>query len=602
MSMHRRLAALGIVTALVLCGCGDKGGKGAGGSEGAATTGVPGGKPARVAAVVADDLGRLVPADAVGVVYVPSLDALEAKWKTIVGAVDSDAASEVSVGKMLENLAGPAAGQVDRSRPAAVAFTLGAGPKPKPSFTIILPVLDGAAAKAAFGEVPPGKPAPVVLGKYLALSESPDVKPAATASALVKDLPAGDVTARVDLARVIGAYRDKIDEAMGQMGERAGGSDRPGAPPGLASAREMMKGLTEVLKTLLDSAERLDLTVRVEGTTADLDIAFTAKAGSALDRPKSARGDVASVAAALPRDYPIVALVGVSMAELGEWANSLSDAYFMAVPEQQRAALKKMMARSNEMYALLGNEAAVGLSLGAAGIEEAVVMSAKDPKAFLAKMDEAMKGEYAAALAEMGMAFEPLPVTTTAGVEVRGWAMKFDWVKMMAASGQEVAQDSTMLERMQKSVESVFGPGGFRMRMAIVGDRIVAVAGGADDLMEKAITAAKSPGKPPASLSRALAKAGERPSFVVSLDLRETIADLLGFVAKMMPEEGGREMPTLPSGGPVPVAVYGTGAGREYWGGLSVDVGAAASLVKSLLEQVSPKREPHEPVPFPDDK
>ena len=615
MTTTRRLGALAIATALVLCGCGDnKGGKGteggaAGGggpaAAGGTSTGASGGRQVRLAPAVEDDLGRLVPADAVGLVYVPSLDALEAKLRTVVGAVDSDAAKEVDVGKMIEQIAGPAASQVDRSRPMAVALSLGGGEKPAPSPTFILPVRDGAAAKAAFGEPEPGKPIPVVLGKYLALSESPDLRASETSSPLVKDLPAGDVAVRVDLARVISTYRKQIDEAMGQMGEQAGRGDRPGARPGLAGGQmaSMMKGFTEAAKPLLDSAERFDLAVSVQGTTADLDLAFTAKAGSELDRPKSARGDVASVAAALPRDYPIVVLLGVSMAEFSEWSTSLMDAYLLALPEKQRDAFKKLMARSNEMYALLGSETAVGLSMGASGIEEAVVMTAKDPKAFLAKLDEMMKGESFSALAEMGMAFEALPPTTTSGVEVRGWAMKFDWEKVMAANGQDVALDPKARAKVEEMTGSLFGPGGLRVRMAVVGDRIVAVLGGADDLMAKAIAAAKAPGKPSATLSRALAKAGDHPSFVVSLDLREVIAGILDMVGKVMPaEDGGKEMPKMPAGGPVPVAVYGTGSGREYWGGLSVDVGAAASLVKSLIEQVKPKRSTDDDVPFPDDR
>jgi hypothetical protein len=455
--------------------------------------------------------------------------------------------------------------------------------------TMFLPGRDGAKAKAACGEPRPGRPAPVVVGSYLAMSQGPGYQPPATASALLQGLPAGDIALRVDLAKVISVYGKQIDEAMGEMSAAgARGSGGPAAP----GAQDVLKGLQGALKTFLDSAERLDVAVRIEGTKAALDVAFTAKAGSPLDRPRGARGDGAALAACLPQDYPVVAVLGAGMKELFEWTSSWSDAVLSSLPEKQRAPFKALMGQSKEMVALLGDGMAFGLRVDASGIEGVEVLAAKDPKAYIAKMDEMIRGMDASVLAEMGMAFESRPPATVGGVEVREWAMKFDWEKMMAASGQALPSSPEAVESARKMVDSIFGPGGMRVRVAGVGERVVVAIAGADDLMARAVAAAKSPGKPPAGIAALLAQAGGQPTFLVSVELRGLISGILDLVRKAMPPEKASGLPVLAAGEPVPLTIHGTGSGREYAGSLSVDVGAGARLVKGLLETMKPA-EPH---------
>ena len=234
MSRNLRFGALLLGMALALSGCGDKapapggGGTGAGGGGGAG-----GGAAVRLAPPVADELARLVPANAFGVVYAPSIDKLIAKLKSVVVSIDAQAAQGIDAGPLLEQLAGPAAPHVDTSRPMAIVLTPGPGKDDPPSPTFLLPVRDGAAAKASFGEMPPGASGPVVVGSYLAMSQGPGFKAGTAPSALVKDLPAGDIVVRLDLARVVETYRPMIDEGMGQLskGFSDAGSESGGPGP-----------------------------------------------------------------------------------------------------------------------------------------------------------------------------------------------------------------------------------------------------------------------------------------------------------------------------------------------------------------------------------
>ena len=55
--------------------------------------------------------------------------------------------------------------------------------------------------------------------------------------------------------------------------------------------------------------------------------------------------------------------------------------------------------------------------------------------------------------------------------------------------------------------------------------------------------------------------------------------------------------PRPPAGAPVPLVAFALIEGRFYRGGLSVDGGAAAQLVKSMIEKMSPQRRRYGTVP-----
>ncbi len=591
---YRGLTTFALIAASGLLGCGQGDSKGSGGSS---AVGV------RLAPPVDSDLAHLVPGDALGVVYAPSLDALEAKAKALVGAIDPEAAKELRVADILKDVLGPAFGQLDPSGPVLVAISAGGGDKSPPSPTFVVAVRDGAAAKKSFGELQPGQPAPVVRGRFLALSMAPGFVPSDRPSALVEGLLAGDVSIRLDLARVVSTFRKQIDEGLGQMSGAADGTSMPGRPPrpqGAAASADVMKSMVSGLRDFLNTAERLDLGIRVEGSVVNLDAAFTAKEGGGTTKFLNSDVDLASLAACLPKDYPIVALAALQFEDMMKWASKLTDAVISAMPENSRDSFRQMMAQANEMYALLEGGMAMGMSMGTSGIEGVTVVTAKDPKAFFAKWDEMLKGgPYRDAAAKAGAIVEESPPTTIAGVEVRGMTMRFDWQKMLAAQGQGVA-DPEMAARMEGSMNSMFGRNGFRVRTAAIGKRIVSVIGDDDGLMASAIAAAQNPTKKmPSELSSAMAKAGGKPSFLVRVELRSVIDGIGSMVSAMTKPDGAgatTDGPRVAPGAPIPLLLHGTADGRVYRGGLSVDVGAVVGLVKTMVKSVSKQMAPTQPV------
>ena len=602
MTFPRGLAALAFVAASGFLGCGQESSKGNGGAPaGTSTVG------AGTAAPADTDLAHLVPQDAFGVLYVPSIDALDAKVKAIVGSIDADAAKSAPVADALQGMFGPAFEQVDLSGPIAIAISPGDGEKAPPAPTFIVAVRDGAAAKRAFGEPQPGQPVPVLRGRFLALSTSPGFAPGFKASALLDGLPAGDLAVRIDLARAVATFRTQIDGMFDRVRDADLGTTGPGAsprPPSAAGSAEAMKSTIAAIQEFLNSAERLDLGIRLEGTVANLDVVYTAKEGGRT--VPSADVDLAGLAACLPKEYPIAGLISIRFEDLMKWSSSLMEATIAAMPEASRDAFRKMMAQSMEMYALLDPGMAMGMSMGASGIEGVGVSSAKDPKALLAKMDDMLKGEAYRSMAEgMGSRIETLPTTTVDGVEVRGLKMTFDWAKVLEAGAQGKA-DPRVTDGVKRQMESVFGADGMKVRTSVVGKRILYTFGGDDALMAGVIAAAKDPArKGSPELSKALAKLGGKPSFLVRIELRAFLEGLAGFMQTMRARDGAQgvvEGPRVPAGAPVPLLVFGAADGRVYRGGLSVDVAGAAALVKSMSKRMGSIPPPVEDVPVPTGK
>ena len=83
-------------------------------------------------------------------------------------------------------------------------------------------------------------------------------------------------------------------------------------------------------------------------------------------------------------------------------------------------------------------------------------------------------------------------------------------------------------------------------------------------------------------MADAIKLAGGAPSFLLYVDGRRMFGGLMDMMRGLMPPEMASEMPAVPEGGPIAIVAYGAMKDRRYMGGLSLDVGQIAELVKSL--------------------
>src|SRR5262249_12916419 len=126
-----------------------------------------------------------------------------------------------------------------------------------------------------------GHPAPLASeGGYAAVSPKLGPKSGTAAAPIALGLPAGDLVVRVDAAGLIARYRAEIDAGLGGMEKRmtAGG---PAAPFGIDPTM-LLSAYTDALRSLLDSAETLDLTLKLAGTRLELGEALKMKEKSPL--------------------------------------------------------------------------------------------------------------------------------------------------------------------------------------------------------------------------------------------------------------------------------------------------------------------------------
>jgi hypothetical protein len=529
--------------------------------------------PGPSAQAVEDDVTKLVPNDTVGLVYAPSLDALQRKIRDVVASIDAEAAAEVDLDKMLSDPNVPAAlrSNLDRTRPVAIAVSF-AGERPVP--TIILPSKgDAVALGKAFEEQ--GMAPPATSGKYLAATMGPPPS-ARGGSEIAKKAPAGDVALRLDVARLVAQFRPQIDQGLAELTRQmeAGAGPQAGA----------MRPMVEWMASAVNSAEWLDVALKIEGTRVDFEGELRMKAGSEFDGKLPASQNLASLAGNLPKDFPVVALASVDLESLMGFLEKFMDAALAAFPEDQRKVLADQFRQGREAYKLLGKEHAMGFGIGPNGIEAVTLSASSDPKAYIAKSIEMAKANLAAG-AEMGVLVETLPSTTVEGVEVSTWKMNFDWEKLFATSGGGRQMPPEAAEQIQGVMQMVFGPGGLQVHSAPVEGKVVTVLGG-PELLSSAIQSAKKGGKAPERIADSIRRAGGKPSLLFHLELRSLATQVTDLLRRVLPPEQASKIPTIPAGSPVVLLVHATGDGRTYRGGLSADVGAGAALVKSVVEQV----------------
>ncbi|MFV1959634.1 MAG: hypothetical protein ACC662_09510 [Planctomycetota bacterium] len=547
------------------------------------TTEAAPGALAAAATPAPDDLAGLVPADTQALLYAPSLDALQTKARRIVASIDEDTAAQVDLGEMLKQL--PIGDLVDRSKPFAVAVTFPPGENPEPVPTMIVSVTDVDAALAVMKKQGMPEP-PATAGSYVAIRKGPPAE-GAMGSPLMKDLPAGDVILRMDLATLVERFRPEITKGLDAMEKGMPSASAPGMP-GMPDMSGFMKGMREAVQVFLDSAEQLDLVLTADGTKIRYEGRFTAKEGSALAKAPAGQGELADLAGILPADYPIVMMFSLDadqiygrLDKLMNWATSM-------YPEPFRVKFQAFWGEMKGIYKYVGDRQVGAMRMAEDGVLFVAVMEVKDAQAYLTEWEALIQGDAVKGLEDFGFQYLVEAPKTVAGHEVHTVRMVFDWKKMMEAMGQEKEMPAEALDMMDGMMKKLFGPDGVTIHMADVDGNLVTVMG-PDALLQSTLEAAASKRRPSGAIAAAIAEAGGHPTFLVRIEARSLVKQVLGLVRQIAPEKTRDDIPAAPEGGAVPFLFYGTASGRHYAGGFTVDVKAVADMVKQFIDMAKGK-------------
>ncbi len=578
MKPMRWLCVAIVATALIASGCGKDAGP---------TTGPAGLKTS----VISNDLGKLVPQDAVAMLYVASPDDFQTKLRALISEFDEGAAAEVDITQIGAQMLPGASQFWDRSKAFAIAVSLppGGGDPMEAvvsgqGLTMVFPMTDVESAKtgmeAQFNAAPPDqRPQVRTSGSYLAFSGSPTTEWGDSAPEIAKRVPAGDIALRINLGALVTKFRKEIDGMLEGMDEMF--AEMPAAPgQDMEALGGMLEGMTGWVKDFINSAEMFELGAGLDGGAADILVGFTAKKGSKLDIAATDSGNLAAIAAHLPDGFPVHLLMRIEYGKLMQWMQPLMDSAFSEMPEETRKQWKAYMDKAMDLGKLLGPNFAMAFAMGDNGMQMVQVADVKDAEAYKARMTELLESS-----SEMpGFAISKGQGTMISGIQVDEYDIKLDMKSLMESMGGQAGQMPPEAEEIfDKIMPRLFGGETLKMHLAFVGGHVLTTMGDTAHMESMITSLSKGKGSASASLAKAIAKAGGKPTFLVEAELRSLIGQIMRFAGDLAKDMApGETVPQVPEGKPIPAVIWGAHEGRHYAGGLSIDVVGIAELVKAM--------------------
>jgi len=479
-------------------------------------------------AAVSPEIASLVPADAFGFVRLASMNALEKKWREVEQATASKESALYGLLAKIEEGSQPV-GRVHRAKPLGIALSF--DDADDLVLTYVVAGTDGAYAAVRDGArlAPPSSPSPLAA----------------------KALDA-DVALRVDVKAIVERFREKIDAAL--SGEMLEGLPFPlgGPDPG-----ETLGPALEVVRSLLDAAETVDLALLFDGTRVDFVASLTAKAGSAPDGARPPARSPLEIARLLPGGFPIEAAVSVDPTPLARWMSTFQGIGLASLPEETREAMRASMDDMIDLQGLLAGEAAMAMRFGGDDFALSMLQRARDAGTYVERFwDLQTKGNPL-------MTVEVLPETEVAGVRVRSFRTEMDLDALVGIQDLPPVFDDFPFFK------------GQRWSQAAVDDVVVQQMGGDEALVERMIRQVQmGRGTAPAGLARAAEKAGPGASVLARVDLRAAMSG----IASMMGPMGQMMTQGMAEGGPVDLLSWFGAEGRVYRGGLSLDLAEIRAL------------------------
>lgn len=520
---------------------------------------------------VSEDMGRLVPQDAVVFAQVNSLGGIQAKVKELISSFQPGAERMVGLNAMY-GFWKVRERDVDLTKPAGVALKMGQGPEP----VLIVP------AKNAKDLVDIAEAA-VASGNYVAVAKGTEPSLAETASPLGSKLPDGDIAVRVRLDKVLAMVRPQIEmfldpDTLAMM--------NPAAQQN-ATSKAGMEFCINWIKKLLDHAKTLEASMSLNDNKLDLGFALKVAAGSSLDAgPAKADRNLPYLAGYLPMpDASLVYMVS-GTAEMQEAFAPMYKTMAEDLPAEQAAQVRALMQESQKVYKNLEDWMVVAADLTAKGAQLVAFARAKDAEKFKKDWDKLIP-EYAKVMASGAMFGAPGiklvkedPVDIS-GVQFRVYTMTIDMAQMMEKRGVPLsARDQEMIEGIR---DSVLGKGGLKIAVGLDGKNLITVMGDIKELGAKTVASLRENKRYKLSVVEAAAKhIHMNPGFLCSMDLRRLVSS----IASHLPDTIAAKVPPVPQGAPIPMWFACAANGPVYELETHVDLGGIAGMAREM----TPKR------------
>lgn len=550
MSSSRRFPPGLVLLVCLVAGCGDQKGGSAGSGGGGAASATP-----RAAAPEA--ILDLLPEGTVGVVYVPNVKALEDGVRRLAATTgDRRLAAKADIAKIIGEL-GVNAGDLDLTRPAAFAATLGSN-RPEPVPTLIFAVKN---ESAIAGKVKARIPRAVVetAGGFAAVAPEGGYKRGTSPAQLRAPFPAGDVAVRLDVAALWRKFGPRVLTAVESELEWK----RKGSEPAAALAQPVV----DQARSILDAASVLDLAVRIDGTAVEIDASLRfADAAKAKALDLFAPADLRGLAGFAPEEGMLSFAAAVNPQKMWAAIEPAVSVALGAAPDSHRATVQEILATVGQAMKTLKSGVAMTGGLKDGRFEMTGALESSDP------------GVYIKALSDV--------TTKVAGINVENSPVIATPLEERTIEGTKVSTVRLNLDRRQlpetrerETLTRMLGPTGLTYNFVPSGTRIGFVVGG-DDTLKRTLAATKA-GPSSSPLAIALGAAGSDTVGYMRLDLaavmRETLAIRDRSRADPMPRP---PMPELSE--PLNVTCILNAGPDEVRLRLSADVGRAMKLFEAM--------------------
>lgn len=551
-----RLAAATLAS-LVLGGCGDDA------PSDAAT--------AALRAAQRADLAALAPENCAVYAVLSSVDAVQ-KWA-------DDTAGAEGAGDVFDGLAmfGAAFGNlslIDRTLPVGFALAIDQG---RAAPVLLVPASDPDGFAASLTQLDP-----VVIGTYVALPLGGIYRPAAAVPEVCRAMPDATIAVRAEAITLTDAWKRQID-ALLREGEAGFARALEQDPQLDIDGRVLAKVYFGYIRTLVDSARRVELTASGPADALQVLAKVHARLGSAMDGWDSIeRPDWRGLTHGLDADLPVAAIWSMPPKVL-EGLIELSDAFIAAYPEDLMEALGPLTDDYLRVYRLMSPELVMsGLSFGESGMEVSMRSRVTDTEALHAAVADLVAN---ASLGEIGMVFDPPQPVEAGGATAVEYRMNVDIDRLAKVVGRAPADRDADRIEMRAALVAVFGEGGTATaRLATRGGFGVFSLSADPAYHERALASlGQGDGQLPAVTDRAFeALEGCNPVIVQRIDIGQILGSISS-IAERDPALQSKSGPHVPGDASAVVTYLFGIKSREWRAGMEVDLAGFARMISDSI-------------------
>jgi hypothetical protein len=544
-------------------------------------------------------LGRLIPTDAVALLYLRSADEADACWRELLQAGGSHDSLGPNVLAWATRGTGVQPARVHRRRPLALAFSLGGLGQPL-QMTAILPLADRRGFATETKQIAPAMTV-VVQGDYAGISPLPGYAAGHATPAFATKLLDSPVTARLRPHTVAPLARFLTAAAMGRLLADKCPAPGPGrtalsdsAAAWCARMQAAQAALREVCDAM-DAVETVDLGLQAKRGVATLSYTIVPLAGHRGILPTGVQARTAlDGARCLPRDFPAVAVVALDFARLADFTSPLATVLNASVgdrlPVPWREPVRAVQHLGFELQRAMTGGSLMAMDFGPQGVAWVRIFTMENAE----QVATGHRDELLRVLATVpGLQVAGDPPASLDGTPVSTYRVRFDLTQRpTGADSAASAPASAEVERMTRQLlggdEAVF-------RIAAVHDKLIAVGAPEPVLLQEILAAAqRSPAPVPGWLQPVLASPPDTLCWYAHADLRTVLQPVVAIAGQdTVAAHRAAVRAALQDAPPAPITLRGTVGRGIYRGELQVDV-AGMRAVAAALRPLAPMHAKHD--------